>query len=461
MRSWKTFLLLAAAACLAACAGGDPVIPAAVTLQAAAGSRTEALLSWESAGGGITGFRVERSASGGAYGSVAEVGAAASSYADAGLAPATAYSYRVWAVGVGGDLACSGAVEVTTLGTISLTARAVSTRGIVLDWQYTGGASGFRIDRRTGDSAYAGVAEAAAGAASWSDAGLAADTAYTYRIRAFGADGDVACSDDVSAFTWKRFLIDHACASLAPIPEKWILRAKEDLHIAYGHTSHGSQLTTGMTELARWKGGLYAYGSGGADGALDLRDAPFAGASDLGNPDRTAWAAATRAYLGAHADINVILWSWCGQVSLSTEADIENYLTLMDTLKQEYPTVRFVHMTGHLDGSGVDGNLHLRNGQIRRHCLDNDGILYDFADIESFDPDGNGYLALGADDGCNYDSDGNGSRESNWAASWQASHMEGVDWYVCSSAHSEALNANRKAYAAWWLWARLAGWDGR
>ena len=34
-----------------------------------------------------------------------------------------------------------------------------------------------------------------------------------------------------------------------------------------------------------------------------------------------------------------------------------------------------------------------------------------------------------------------------------------MDWYNCSSAHSKPLNANRKAYAAWWLWATLAGWD--
>ena len=33
-----------------------------------------------------------------------------------------------------------------------------------------------------------------------------------------------------------------------------------------------------------------------------------------------------------------------------------------------------------------------------------------------------------------------------------------VDWYKCSSAHSQPLNANLKAYAAWWLWARLVGW---
>jgi len=47
----------------------------------------------------------------------------------------------------------------------------------------------------------------------------------------------------------------------------------------------------------------------------------------------------------------------------------------------------------------------------------------------------------------------------NWATEWQDSHTEGVDWYNCPSAHSQPLNANHKAYAAWWLWARLAGWD--
>ena len=34
-----------------------------------------------------------------------------------------------------------------------------------------------------------------------------------------------------------------------------------------------------------------------------------------------------------------------------------------------------------------------------------------------------------------------------------------MDWYNCYSAHSQPLNANRKAFAAWWLWATLAGWN--
>ena len=113
-------------------------------------------------------------------------------------------------------------------------------------------------------------------------------------------------------------------------------------------------------------------------------------------------------------------------------------------------------MTGHLDGTGVESNLNKRNEQIRNYCKTNNKILYDFADIESYDPDGNYFLDKGANDNCDYDTDGNGSRDGNWAIEWQNAHPG--EWYNCSSAHSQPLNANRKAYAAWWLWAKLAGW---
>jgi hypothetical protein len=259
---------------------------------------------------------------------------------------------------------------------------------------------------------------------------------------------------------------DHKCTDIAQIPESAIVQAKANLHIAYGHTSHGSQLTTGMSGLVAFMNGLgyptdlYDYNSGGTGGALDLRDTPFSNASDLGNPDRSAWATATRTYLEAHPEVNVIIWSWCSQVSSATSADIDLYLNLMEGLEQDYPNVQFVYMTGHLDGGGETGNLNLRNQQIRDYCQTHDKILYDFADIESYDPDGLvNYMALLATDTCNYDSDANGSRDQNWAINWQETHTLNVDWYSCISVHSQPLNANRKAYAAWWLWARLAGWN--
>ncbi|NLD38618.1 MAG: hypothetical protein GX654_17290 [Desulfatiglans sp.] len=252
-------------------------------------------------------------------------------------------------------------------------------------------------------------------------------------------------------------IIDHESTDLAMVPLEWINEAKEKLHIAYGHTSHGSQITTGMSGLttfanAPYGGATYRWNSGGSGEALDLRDSPFSGASDLGNPNRTVWADATRNYLNAHPEINVIMWSWCGQAD-GIEAQIGQYLDLMDDLEADYPDVMFVYMTGHTNGTGLDGNLHQRNLQIRNFCETNGKILFDFEDIESYDPDGEYYGDLNVTDSCDY----NGG---NWAKEWQQSHTEGMDWYNCSSAHSEPLNANQKAYAAWWLWARLAGWDG-
>lgn len=251
-------------------------------------------------------------------------------------------------------------------------------------------------------------------------------------------------------------IIDHRSTDLASVPDEWIQKAKETLHIAYGHTSHGSQVTSGMTGLANFKGDKYAWNNGGTGGALDLHD--YAMSGDLGNPDFTNWEQETRSYLRDNPGVNVIIWSWCGQVSGASEKNINTYLDLMSGLEADYPDVTFVYMTGHLDGTGVTGNLHIRNEQIRNHCITQERFLYDFAAIESHDPDGNYYLDKNADDGCYYDSDGNGSRDANWAIEWQNSHEEGVDWYSCSAAHSQPLNANLKAYAAWHLWARIAGW---
>jgi hypothetical protein len=262
-------------------------------------------------------------------------------------------------------------------------------------------------------------------------------------------------------------MADQNCTDFTGIPREWLERAKDTLHIAYGHTSHGSQITSGMAGLVEFinDGGLglefpenfFAYNNGGRGGALDLRDTPFEGAADLGNPDRKAWSTATRNYLAEHEEINVIIWSWCGQVSSATASDIALYLSRMDSLENEYPEVKFVYMTGHTDGSGLEGNLHIRNEQIRTYCRNNNKVLYDFAEIESYDPDGNYFGDKYVNDNCVYHSEGS---EGNWAIEWQDAHTEGVDWYECESAHSQALNANRKAYAAWWLWARFAGWSG-
>jgi hypothetical protein len=114
-------------------------------------------------------------------------------------------------------------------------------------------------------------------------------------------------------------------------------------------------------------------------------------------------------------------------------------------------------MTGHLDGSGTAGNLHLRNEQIRAYCIANNKILFDFADIESYDPDGNGFLGRGADDDCYY-------YGGNWADEWIAanpgSELAQLASACGSCAHSRRLNCILKGRAFWWMMARVAGWEG-
>lgn len=41
-------------------------------------------------------------------------------------------------------------------------------------------------------------------------------------------------------------VIDHHTADIWDIPELAIVQAKASLHIAYGHTSHGGQLISGL-----------------------------------------------------------------------------------------------------------------------------------------------------------------------------------------------------------------------
>ncbi|MBU1194778.1 MAG: PEP-CTERM sorting domain-containing protein [Proteobacteria bacterium] len=256
-------------------------------------------------------------------------------------------------------------------------------------------------------------------------------------------------------------IIDHNNTDITQLTQARIDRAKSSLHIAYGHTSHGSQITTGMTGLVgfanaggkgmTFENNTFAWNNGGTGGALDLHD--YAMAGDVGY--YPAWADNTRAYLDnpANSDVNVIIWSWCGQASGRTEQGmIDTYLAPMTQLENEYKNVTFVYMTGHADGTGEDGNLHLRNQQIRNYAIANNKVLFDFYDIELYDPDGMYYGDKDVNDACEYDSDGNGTRDKNWALDWQNSHTQGEDWYSCSSAHSQSLNANQKAYAAWHLW---------
>ncbi len=61
-----------------------------------------------------------------------------------------------------------------------------------------------------------------------------------------GEEGNSSDSSDINNERTEAIIINHNSVSLNQIPKSFIESAKNKFHIAYGHTSHGSQLTTGM-----------------------------------------------------------------------------------------------------------------------------------------------------------------------------------------------------------------------
>gem|GEM_PF-1678893 len=247
----------------------------------------------------------------------------------------------------------------------------------------------------------------------------------------FGAPSASACPSGA-------LIADHtAAASFSAVPTSAITQAGAQFRIWYGHTSHGSQIVTGMDMLAQELGAPYLYNQGG--GTLQLTEE----SGDLGHEGDLAWEQTTRQYLAQHAaEVNMVVWSWCGGASDNTEQGIQTYLQAMDRLEQDFPQIKFVYMTGHTDADAVE-NLRARNAQIRSWCGNHAKVLFDFEDIESWDPAGNFYHDTGDDCG--------------WCSNWCSNHS-------CPScgecAHSHCFNCYLKGKAFWWLLARLSGWQG-
>jgi len=246
--------------------------------------------------------------------------------------------------------------------------------------------------------------------------------------------------------------IDHTTTDITLIPEEWLEAARENVAWFYGHTSHGSQLITGayflMEKVDPLKYNLvtdsetlpsnsdppamriFDDGSWGWDADSFLPTAH----ERLGSPDGTP-------------QVNVFMWSWCGEMS-SEDTQVQRYLDMMSELENEYPSVRFVYMTGHTDGGSE--TLARNNEIVRSYARQNHKILFDFADIESWDPAGKFYQDT--NDSC------------PWCVSWCLLHPGqclNLPAFDSECAHSNGFNCKLKGQAFWWLAARLAGWNNQ
>jgi hypothetical protein len=287
-------------------------------------------------------------------------------------------------------------------------------------------------------------------------------------------------------------IADHEVAFddvLRSIPETYIDLARNNLHVAYQHTSHGTHVSRGLFGLQDFKDGdAVKFGitnNNPTDNKLDFRDYALASyapdgidAADLSR-DETAFIQTTRNFLDAeeNANINVVMWSWC---NIAGHNVADNYLPGMQTLINEYGAggskigteagqrstpVTFIFMTGHANAvsNTGDGNPKNQAVLINNYCKENGYFCLDYYGIDTHDMEGDYWEDTG-DDG------NSAAYGGNFYSDWQNSHLLGTHYYENKSSpggdveygahNTQHITANRKAFAMWYILARIAGWDG-
>ncbi|MDB6023840.1 MAG: N-acetylmuramoyl-L-alanine amidase family 2 [Verrucomicrobiales bacterium] len=183
-----------------------PSAPSSLTATAA--STTQINLKWADNSGIETGFKIERApAAAGTFVQIATVGANVLTYPNTGLSAATTYYYRVRAYNATGNSGYSNTANATTADVppaapTALTATAASSSQVNLAWtQNSANETGFKVERSGDNVTFAQIATTAVNVVTYSNTGLAGNTTYYYRVRAYNLAGNSAYSNTASDIT--------------------------------------------------------------------------------------------------------------------------------------------------------------------------------------------------------------------------------------------------------------------
>lgn len=181
--------------------GDPPVAPSG--LKVVEMTKNSVKISWTDNSDNETGFKIERKTGSGSFTQVGTTSANTVTYSNTGLSTSTTYTYRVRAYNGSGDSAFSSEISVVPteapLAPTNLIVTSTSGGAVTLAWtDNAGNETGFKIERKTGTGDYTEVGTVGANVKTYTNSGLASNTIYLYRVRAYNAAGNSAYSNETS-----------------------------------------------------------------------------------------------------------------------------------------------------------------------------------------------------------------------------------------------------------------------
>ncbi|MFH1963372.1 MAG: PQQ-binding-like beta-propeller repeat protein [bacterium] len=139
------------------------------------------------------------------FATIAVVGSDSIHYTDTNLLPDTSYSYKIAACNKSGE-AASDAINIKTSRALpqppsGLKITNVSQTSVCISWIRSGNESGFRLERRKGNTPYIEIATMGSRITSYEDTDVIPNTIYFYRVCAYNLGGDSKYSSEIQSTT--------------------------------------------------------------------------------------------------------------------------------------------------------------------------------------------------------------------------------------------------------------------